>query len=250
MKKKQLKELSKYLNEVNPSTLAASITFYLLFIIIPIMVLLSNIFKFLQIDFLPDYQFSNTKNIISLISLVISIIWVSSKFINELHISSDVIYQEEKRRPRISRKIRSIILMVILLIIITAQIAFVIYFLYFFKNILQINEYYVMLILQFLLQFISISLILGFLYKVVVPIKIKFKQTFFISLLITLIWYILTIVYYYVNYILKLNNYDVLYGTTSSLMLFIFWLYLIVLSFVYVVCLHYYFTKKRYEINK
>lgn len=249
MKPRKIKQITKYLNDINPSMLAASITFYLLFIIIPIMVLLSNIFKFLQMDIFKEYQTTSSQNIISGISLAISIIWVSSKFFNALHISSDVIYQDVEKRTSINRRFKSIVLMLVLIVVITIQIVLIIYSIYFLKNILQINQYYIIFIIQFILQFISISFIVSLIYKSIVPIKIKLKNTFFISIIITLCWYILTVGFYIVNNILKLNNYDNLYGSTASIMLLIFWLYLIILVFVYIVALHYYFTKKR-NVNK
>lgn len=251
MKKIVNKEMVKYINEVNPSMLAASITFYLLFIIIPVISLLSNILNLLNLDIpiLSEYQVTKEQNVVSVIILAISIIWVASRFINALTVTSDVIYQDVKKRSALSRRILSVLLMMGLIVLMIIQIIVVLFFLNFFKNILQISEYYILFIIQFVLQFLSITFILSIVYKYIIPIKIKIRKTFYISLITTLIWYVLTFMFYFINYTLKLNNYDTLYGSMASLMLFIFWLYLIILALVYVIALNYYITKKRQVIK-
>ncbi len=251
MKKILNKEMFKYLNEVNPSMLAAAITFYLLFIIVPLMSLLSNILSLLEIDIelLDEYKVTTTQNVASVIILSFSIIWVASRFINALAVTSDVIYKDVKERSMISRKILSVLLMMAIVILMIVQIVVILFCLNFFRNILHITQYYVMFVIQFILQFVSIAFVLSIVYKYIVPIKIKISKTFYLSLITTLIWYILTLGFYYINYTLKLNNYDSLYGSAASLMLFVFWLYLVILTLVYVIAFNYYITKKRQVIK-
>ena len=172
MKKIVNKEMVKYINEVNPSMLAASITFYLLFIIIPVISLLSNILNLLNLDIpiLSEYQVTKQQNVASVIILAISIIWVASRFINALTVTSDVIYQDVKKRSALSRRILSVLLMMGLVVLMIIQILVVLFFLNFFKNILQISQYYILFIIQFVLQFLSITFILSIVYKYVIPI--------------------------------------------------------------------------------
>lgn len=251
MKKIINKETLKFINEVNPSMLAASITFYLLFIIIPIISLLGNILDLLDlnIEVLEGYRVTREQNVISVIILSFSIIWVSSRFINALTVTSDIIYKDMKKRSPFYRTVLSVILMMGVIVLIIVQIICILFFLKFFKDVLHITDFYILFFVQFVLQFISISFILSIVYKYVVPIKIRMRRTFFISLITTLIWYILTFAFYFINYVLKLNNYDTLYGSMASIMLFILWLYLVILVLVYVICINYYITKKRQVIK-
>ena len=98
--------------------------------------------------------------------------------------------------------------------------------------------------IQFVLQFAGIVLLNGLVYKYVIPIKVNFKYTMIIGLLVTVAWYIITYGYrlsikYFGSRVL-----DVVYGNLANIFILLAWLYLICIVFIYGLICNYYISKR------
>jgi len=239
---KKIKEFINYLSTLYIGNLAAAITFYMMFMLIPLTSLITNILGYLNIPpFSPD-EYLVRNNIISIIFFVISIIFVSSKAVNSLTISTNIIYSKKENKSFFKRKIFSSILMLAFIILVIIQIILGVFIAYFFKEVIKIKFYF---LINILYLFLSISFVSSIVYKYIIPVKIKLKKTFFMSMVITVLSYTIIIIF---NLLIKLfmnNSYNNLYGAASALMLFMMLLYMIVYVYLIGIAFNYYFSKKR-----
>lgn len=246
--KKHIKEFISYVSKINPTNLSASITFYLLFIILPLFNLINNVLDYLKIYNYDNYRINN--NILSIIILFASIIWVSYNFVKSLNISSHIIYNNDIPNISIKSYIKNYLLIVLLIFLIIIEIITVLFLLYFMNTIVGIKIYIVGVILEFLLQFISVSLFTAILTKYILPIHISIKRTIYIGIIMTIIWYLLIYFYQHIIVLFLNQSYFNLYGSFSSFLLTIYLIYLIVTSYLYVLLINYYIAKKWNVIKK
>lgn len=241
--REKIKKFLQYLDQINPTILASSITFYILFMLLPVSSFIGSILGWLNLTPFVMYKYRLSQNIISLFTFVMSILWVSSKFANALTISSDIIYQDVEGRRGIKRRIFAFFFMIFFILVVIFQIVCLLFLIYFLKELVGIKEYYFIFWIQIILQFLAISLISGLIYKYVIPIKIKFKRTFLMSAIVTILWYSLTFGFRFIERYFGSTSYENLYGNMASTMLFMLWIYLIVLVYLYGLIFNYYMTK-------
>lgn len=240
---KRIIEKFSYINrKINPSILASSLTFYLLIAILPFYQLILYIIQSLKINdnlYYPEFNGLTIKNII----YIFSTIWACSKFINTLHIISDIIFFETKERPRLKLRILSFIYTLFLLIIIVLEIVLVIYFGY-LKQYSNYKLYLIMSIVEVFFPLIIIASIFTLLYKYIIPIKIKISQTWKTSLVITVIVYILLILYQKIFNSILISKYVGIYGSLANVISLVLWIYLN--CYIFLVGMTSFFIKNKY----
>lgn len=242
---KHIKEFLSYVRKINPSFLSASITFYLLFMIVPISSLIINIISILEIKGLNVYYSSN---IISVIILLFSVIWISISFVNALNISTHIIYGTDKSKTTFKKWFKLFFLVFILIFLIIIVIVSALFLLYLLEIFIGIKAYTLLILIQFLLQFLIITLIISVIYKYVIPVHIKISRTFIMGLMTTIIWYILLFLYRIIIHNYFIASYSKLYGTLAPLLIAIFLLYIMVNISVYIILINYYIVKK-YQVS-
>lgn len=245
---KKIKNLLSYLESISFPILASSITFYLLFLILPITNLVNNILGLLEISDSSGTNYFFISNTFSIITFVISIIIISIRFMNALTISSDIIYKDTPPRKTGKRKFLSLILTIMLVFLLVFDVVLVLFVSYFIKNILKANYFY---FLHLVVIFLTTSLISSIIYKYIIPVKIRLSSTYYMSSVVSIIWYIITIIYNLINDLFQRSSYVNLYGKFAEMMLLIFWIYLMVIVYLLGLVFNYYFQKiSGNKINK
>lgn len=209
----------KIKNKINPSVLASSISFYIVISLIPILSLLYGILNKLELSNINEVPNFNYINIIILFP---SLIWSSSKLINNLHLVTNIIYDKEESNIKI--RILSIIYTIILLSFIIIMICLILYISY-LKTVITLSVIFLLDILQYLLIFFFIVTILSIIYKHIHPIKINNKETIFVSSIITIILFISSIIFQAILKNFIFIKYFNIYGSFTSLVITFLWLY-------------------------
>lgn len=219
---KVIKEIMYLNNKINPSILASSLTFYLIISIIPLFILINNVL--IELDIISTNQktiFSS--NIMPVLLLIISLIWSSSKLINNLLVISDIIYFDIQNRSKLNLRIGSIILTILFLLLVVSFITLFIYVSYLkvrlAKFIVIIN------LIQFILLYVFIIILIAFIYKYVIPVKVKFVKMLKISSVITIILFITTTIYQKILKTFLINKLTYLYLDYTSIIITCFWIY-------------------------
>lgn len=242
---KKIKPYLDYLKIINLDILSSSLTFYIIIIFIPLSTIINSLLDYLNIikiesNLFTDNTFFNT------IILLITIIFIISKLTNILSVYSDIIYKDIEVRDKIKLKIRSIIFVFILILLIVLLIILSLYITYLNNKIFKLNNYFINSI-KMLINFISIVIINGIIYKYIIPIKVKFKNTVLVSLLITLVWYIILFIYQLNLNIF--NNYYLIYKSFANIIIFIWLIYFISYSFLFGIVINYYFDYRNKILN-
>ncbi len=220
---KEFYKIIKYLNyKINPGIMASSLTFYLLITIIPVLILITEILNILDIKAV--FSISVNYNIGITFVMLINLVWSSSKIIHILSIISDIIYFDVKVRPRIKLRIKSFLLSFIYLLLVILIIVVFVY-LSFIKYQLNFMPKIILDVIQFITLYFMVSLFIAYLYKKIVPTISFIKETFNISLLITLTLFIMTIAYQLIIKEILIKSYLELYGELASFIVLIFWIY-------------------------
>ncbi len=233
----------KYLNyKINPSILASSISFYIIITIIPILMLLYSIlYKLNLIDIKIDYLPNNFTNIII---FMCSLIWSSSKLINNLMLVSDEIYYYKEARSKIKLRIFALIATTVLIMIIIAMICIILYISY-IKSIINIKYIILYELLEYMCMLVFISILIGIIYKYIIPIKISIMDTLKSSIIITIILFLMTNIYQNVLWEIILVKYANIYGSFASIILTFIWLYYN--SYIFIIGIGILIFKKMYN---
>lgn len=240
---KKIKNFFGYLRQVYPSILVSSITYYILLMIIPLSTLIISILHFLNVT---TYEVENNQFIGNWVTIIValgSIFWVSSKAVNALHITTDIIYQDVLPRQGIKKWLMTFLIMLLIIVIIIVQIIILLFLNYFFSRFIVQRWQFLFAVIQFIGQFLMIMLTCSIIYKYIIPIKVYLKQTFVLSVLVTSCWYLVTFFFKVIYQNNQHSAYQLLYGSASSLFIFIVWIYLIVYIFVFGIILRYYLNK-------
>lgn len=236
---KQLNYINK---KINPPIIASALTFFLFIAFIPFYHLFLYLINQLGVLNYPG-MINREYSIIGIIGYVISAIWASSKFMNTLYIISDIIFFKTKERHRLKLRILSILYTFGLLLMIILEIVFMQYFGYLkLKN--HSIIYIVVSLIEIFFPFILLFTIFSFLYKYVIPIEIKFKDVWKTGLFISLIIYVLLILYQQIIQKYLLNKYLDIYGIFANIVTLLIWIYLNCYIFLIGMC--YIFIKKEY----
>lgn len=182
------------------------------------------------------------EGLFSLVWYIVMVLWVSSKLVNVLKISSDIIY-EKNRNSNILKKIKSFVFILLMILLITLMIISVLFIIYFLESIIGIKIYFIIFIIQLILEFIFITFLSSLIYKYIIPVKIKFKNILMLGCSITLIWYIVLLFYKLFIKFFGINSYYLLYGNIAKIIVFILMINLMVNVYIYGLIFNYYIVK-------
>lgn len=258
--KRSYKRFKLLTKDYDISIFSAAIVFYILSVFVPLLMLLSEVFRMLyqfNIGFFEENLNETTASIINTILLtktpmqmkgfagalfLFNMIWISSKLMNALNRISDLVYVEVKNRNTLKLRIRSFVMMLFAVFLLFFDVVLMISLNYligsFYKETLPpifIFRFLFTDVIPFLINLFGIAVFVLLLYKYIIPIKIIFRKVLFSSFLVTVIWYLLTIILRYYFSINKNNS--IIYGTFSSIFAILIWLYF--LSYVFILGLVY-----------
>lgn len=249
--KKFLKIYDELTKTYSIRILTSSITFNLLLVIFPLIMLINTINNSLGLDVIlvneSHIKFDGT---ISSIILIINLLWSSSTLTLSFNQTSDTIYHSIEKRSYIKSRIKSFFLFLLIILLIISALIFIIVINHFIRiTSIKIIKY-LLYILELVGEFVSVWLITGFVYKKIIPVKVKFKNTLLTSLIITIIWYVLTNICFPVLGYFLIDNYTKIYSSFASIFLIIYYLYLIVYVFICGIIFQYYLYLKKYKHQK
>jgi membrane protein len=241
----------------HPALLARAIVFYILMVILPLGGLVLYILGSLsiEVDGYPDLfgAIGNPRvSIVSSIILFFNLLWVSSQLTDTLNIVSDVVYTDVKKRIFWKRRIYSFLITLLLVFIIVVEIIAFLVVSFLIKRLAnnQIFYQYPLLlsaihILQILIQFVGIWILTSFVYKYVIPVKVKLSAVLKSCLGVTIVWFTMTFLYqsFFVSF--QQEAYTVLYGALANIFLFLLWLYAISYVFIAGLIFNYYLYRKQ-----
>lgn len=238
---KKIKEFYQYTSKIYLSNLAASITFYIIFMFVPLINLLNNILGILKVPGHTTDNYLIRSNVLSIVMFIISIIFVSSKAVNSLAISTNIIYAKQAKRSKFKTRLTSICLMIGFIILFVIAVALGIFITYIFKDVFKIKMYS---LISLVYSFLAIIFITSLIFKYIIPVKIKFKKTFLMSFIVSIIAYFTSIVFMILIALFMNESYTNLYGSASTIMLFMMWIYILVYVYLLAIAFNYYFSKK------
>lgn len=258
--KRSYKRFKLLTKDYDISIFSAAIVFYILSVFVPLLMLLSEVFRMLyqfNIGFFEENLNETTASIINTILLtktpmqmkgfagalfLFNMIWISSKLMNALNRISDLVYVEVKNRNTLKLRIRSFVMMLFAVFLLFFDVVLMISLNYLIGSLYKetlppifIFRFLFTDVIPFLINLFGIAVFVLLLYKYIIPIKITFRKVLFSSFLVTVIWYLLTIILRYYFSINKNNS--IIYGTFSSIFAILIWLYF--LSYVFILGLVY-----------
>lgn len=228
---KNMKEkIKKIINEYYEITknysirvLASAITYNLILIIFPLMILIDTIINKLWMGLG-----------ISSILFIISLIWSTSSLVLTFKQISDIVYYDIDKRGYIKSRFLSFLYCLLI-------IAFIIILL-FLNLFVSLREYY---ILGFITEFLGIWLITSFIYKKIIPVYVRYYQMLAHSIVITIIWYIMSFLFTKVIRYFLIISYNKLYHEFAGIFVFIYFMYLLSYIFIGGIIYQYYLYKNR-----
>lgn len=190
--------------------LASSITYNLIIIILPLIILIDTLVNKIWLGFG-----------LSSLLFIINLIWCTSSLFLTLKQTSDIVYEDIDKRSYLKSRVLSFINCFFVIIFIIILISFNLF--------INFSKYY---LLGILIEFVSIWLITAFIYKKIIPIYIKYQKVLITSMIITIIWYILSFVFVNIIKSFLIVNYGKIYNNFAGAFIFIYYLYL--LSYVFI----------------
>lgn len=226
--------------------LTSAITYNLILIIIPLLILLNVIMNQLGLPVvtnnLTNYE---DEGIVPTIILVINLFWSTSTLFLTFNQTGDTIYHTVKKRGYLESRIKSFIyfFLIVIFVVLAVFIIFLINKIINLTDILFIKT--ILNVLELLCNLISIWLISAFIYKKIIPVKVSFKKSLMVSMVITIVWYILTTLFFpLLNFFLS-QSYSKMYQSLASLFIIIYYLYILVKVFIIgIIFLYYLYAKK------
>ncbi len=248
-------KIKKYINLYQEITktysvriLSSAITYNLILIIIPLLMLLNIIMNKLGLPILiKEVGYAETEELIPTIILIINLFWSTSTLVLTFNQTGDTIYYTIKKRGYIRNRISGFIYFFLVVVFVVISVVFV----FFINQILKLTDNillkYFLNFIEFLGNWISIWLISGFIYKKIIPVKISFKKSLMTSFWLTIIWYVLTVIFFPIlNYFLT-NSYSKIYHSLTSVFVIIYYLYILVKVFIMGIIFQYYLYLKEHK---
>lgn len=245
----------KFLVSKRYSTLAGSMSFFLILSFIPSLFLILIIFdRFnlsLEVDFtnsnipnnianILNYIFNNTKEITGEYSLLflLTAVYSASNLFHHIIRSVELIYNKAYYKESKMGRIVPIILLIMFLFLIA-----LLFFLYAFIQLLLVNiNVYLRFFINLLLVILTFLTIVLYLHKYLTPIKVKFKDciqgasfTVFFSIFASLLFFL---------YINNYANYEKIYGALALIIVILLWIYILMIGFIIGLIINYKYQKK------
>lgn len=232
-------EIKKVKDIVEPSILAASLTYYFLIIITPFFTLLTIIENSIKNQFIDSFNGG-----LSFFVFLISLIYVSSKFVYSFQLVMKKIYQIEVELRFVSR-IKAFLFMFILLLIIFSEFILELFINYLLNKIIGFLKI-ITILLSFIIRIMLIAGFIGFILKKLLPIKIKIRYAYVLSIIYTLLSYLVILIYKsFYNYF-GVFKFEKTYGILYKFVLLMILIYALFNIFIYLLIIfnHMYKTKK------
>lgn len=223
MLKKLFDVYKRLRNDYKIDILVSANTFYTLLLVIPLNSVGFNFFEFHVGDIFDLFRWG--------IIFLINLLFVGSKYLYSLRKINSVIKSSNRKENVMSYiKALGIIVIVVLLFITLVMISFGIVNMW--NKIIGTIDYGIIKLLESLLTFLIVTFVVSIIYKFVINIDIKTSRIIIVSLLIVLIWEIMSTIYQNINHIMnntRLGDFKVVIFLS-----FIYFLnYFIVITFFY-----------------
>lgn len=248
-----LKRLYKIISKPVMSILPGQLAFSFVLSIIPLLALLAIIASSLSLslDTITEFVTNNFPESVgtlllplvngrgfdlSIIIFLITAFWLASGGANSIITSADVIY-DIKPQKFIPKRIKAFIMTIILIVLIMFMFIFQAFGGLIFKYILDIPSiqsfYTELTIIYYLLRYpLSFFLILSsikLIYTIAPNKNVKSKSVTAGALFTTIMWMVLTQIYSF--WVLNVVHYDMFYGSISSLIILLLWMYFLAFIF-------------------
>lgn len=223
MLKKLFDVYKRLRNDYKIDILVSANTFYTLLLVIPLNSVGFNFFEFHVGDIFDLFRWG--------IIFLINLLFVGSKYLYSLRKINSVIKSSNRKENVMSYiKALGIIVIVVLLFITLVMISFGIVNMW--NKIIGTIDYGIIKLLESLLTFLIVTFVVSIIYKFVINIDIKTSRIIIVSLLIVLIWEIMSTIYQNINHIMN-NTWLGDFKVVIFLSFIYFLNYFIVITFFY-----------------
>lgn len=223
MLKKLFDVYKRLRNDYKIDILVSANTFYTLLLVIPLNSVGFNFFEFHVGDIFDLFRWG--------IIFLINLLFVGSKYLYSLRKINSVIKSSNRKENVMSYiKALGIIVIVVLLFITLVMISFGIVNMW--NKIIGTIDYGIIKLLESLLTFLIVTFVVSIIYKFVINIDIKDSKIIIVSLLIVLIWEIMSTIYQNINHIMN-NTWLGDFKVVIFLSFIYFLNYFIVITFFY-----------------
>lgn len=226
-----INEIKELIKKYHIGVLVASNTLYLLMLLIPLR----------QINYLEDFSLNSFIKLFNLgLLFLINIMFVASKYLNNLKVTSDLIYEGVSKRKTFKEKVKSFILVILLLLFIVSLLIISFGLLKLWLSVMGSINYLFLKVIEFVVSISIILLIIMCIFKYSLPIFVEIGDALKISLVLSLLWVLLSTSYQFLVHFLK--NF-ILGDIFNETIFFIYFLYL--LNYVIIISFVYYYVKIR-----
>lgn len=248
--KNYLKIYDKLTKTYSVRILSSAVTFSIILMVIPLVMIINIILDRIGIETtILNYTYQES-GLFSSIVFIINLFWSTSNLMLTFNQIGDTVYHTIDKRSYIKMRIKSFLTFLLLILFIIGMFLFIFIINYFIPQIKILVIKYLFFFLEFIGEFISVWLITGFVYKKLIPVKIKLKNTLTISMIITVIWYLLTSIFFPIIEWFIIDNYIEIYKTYASIFLLIYYLYIMVYVFICGIIFHYFLYLKKNKTIK
>ncbi len=248
--KNYLKIYDKLTKTYSVRILSSAVTFSIILMVIPLVMIINIVLDRIGIEAtILNYTYQES-GLFSSIVFIINLFWSTSNLMLTFNQIGDTVYHTIDKRSYIKMRIKSFLTFLLLILFIIGMFLFIFIINYFIPQIKILVIKYLFFFLEFIGEFISVWLITGFVYKKLIPVKIKLKNTLTISMIITVIWYLLTSIFFPIIEWFIIDNYIEIYKTYASIFLLIYYLYIMVYVFICGIIFHYFLYLKKNKTIK
>lgn len=214
---KLIKEIRSIKDKIHLNVLAAANTYYLLLLMVPFYLMGFDLKKIKISYFIEIFAFG--------IVFFIDCVYVVSRYLNNLRLTSDILYDEVPVRNKTQEFIKTIIMTIFLLIFVGALV----FVSYLAMNYINLKNYLIYKIIEYGVAFIIILFITTIVYKYTLPVYISFKKSFNISVVLSIVWVMMSAIYGFLEIYLE----NVMIRISFTLFFLYVLNYIIILSFIY-----------------
>lgn len=252
--KRYIKKLIKIIRKPEMKILPGNLAFFLVLSLIPIITLcgyVASLFNIsvdtvvnLMVDSLPNevnnlllpFITGSGMDLNIGFSIIIGYI-VASNGAHSIIVCCNTLYKLE-HSSYLRRRIKALfitILLVMLFVFTLFVLAFgngILKFILSLNLFVNISDsiYFLFLLLKWPLAFVIIFLVVKFIFTIAPDSVIKSRYTTKGSLFTSLMWIVSTFIYSY--YVMNFSNYDIFYGSLSSIIIMMMWIYILAYTFV------------------
>ncbi len=251
-----MKKIIYLFNKYKIGLFSSSISFYMTVAIFSLFILIIQFYNFINndgliinklIEILNPYYLESIEEYIPIFTLnefspiiFLNLFWSSSKYINGFNKACDLMYSLEKKRNFIINRISSFIIFLLIIITLIIEIFVILFANKLIKHL--INNSFLYYLFQFIIEIFLIFTVIILINKFSPPIKLKFKNVYFGSIISSFVIYVLLIIFLVLLNILIKFNINIL----SIISIFFLLMYFINSTIIFGFFINYYIQKKPY----